>query len=138
MVERRKKTQITGNTGMFYVCYLLSKMGWNVMPTVRNAKGVDIIACNSDATETISIQVKTLSTKTSVLLGSTLDKIIGDFWIIVNNIERKTPQTFIMKPNEVKERAHKGEGKNGKIIYWLPTKEYAEFQDRWDLIELAE
>ncbi len=94
MTERRKRTQITGNTGMFYVCYKLSKIGWNVMPTARNAKGVDIIAYNSDTTKMISIQVKTLSAKTSVLLGSTLDKIMGDFSVIVNDIE-KSPQTFI-------------------------------------------
>jgi hypothetical protein len=61
MVERRKKTQITGNTGMFYVCYQLSKMGWNVMPTARNAKGIDIIAYNSDTTKMISIHEKRVS-----------------------------------------------------------------------------
>ncbi len=137
MVERRKKTQVTGNTGMFYVCYQLSKMGWNVMPTARNAKGVDIIAYNSDTTKMISIQVKALSTKTSVLLGRTLDKVLGDFWIIVNDIE-KIPQTFIMLPDEVKERAHKGKGKSGKNTYWIPIKEYTEFQDRWDRIGPAE
>ena len=26
--------QITGNTGLYYVCYELSKRGWNVMPPV--------------------------------------------------------------------------------------------------------
>ena len=137
MVERRKKTQVTGNTGMFYVCYQLSKMGWNVMPTARNAKGVDIIAYNSGTTKMISILVKALSTKTSVLLGRTLDKVLGDFWIIVNDIE-KIPQTFIMLPDEVKERAHKGKGKSGKNTYWIPIKEYTEFQDRWDRIGPAE
>ena len=28
---------------MYYACYHLSKLGWNVMPTARNAKGIDII-----------------------------------------------------------------------------------------------
>ncbi len=107
------------------------------MPTSRNAKGVDIIAYNSDATKMITIQVKTLSIKTSVLLGRTLDKIIGDFWIIVNNIE-KEPQTFVMFPDEVKLKAHKGVGKSGKVTHWIPTKEYSEFRDRWDRIGTAD
>jgi hypothetical protein len=132
MVERRKKTQVTGNTGMFFVCYKLSKMGWNVMPTARNAKGVDIIAYNSDLSKMILIQVKALSTRTSVLLGNTLEKVIGDFWIIVNDIE-KEPQAFILLPDEVKKRAHKGE-KRRKTTYWIPAKEYKEFQNQWDRI----
>lgn len=36
--------QIVGNMGLYLACYELSKAGWNVMPTSRNAKGVDLIA----------------------------------------------------------------------------------------------
>ena len=36
--------QLTGNVGLYYCCYRLSLLGWNVMPTARNARGVDIIA----------------------------------------------------------------------------------------------
>lgn len=35
--------QTVGNIGLFYVCYRLSRLGWNVMPTSRNARGVDIV-----------------------------------------------------------------------------------------------
>lgn len=35
-------SQITGNIGLFYACYELSRKGWNVMPTSRNARGIDI------------------------------------------------------------------------------------------------
>jgi hypothetical protein len=38
--------QVTGNIGIDYACYMLSRMGWNVMPTARNARGIDIIAYN--------------------------------------------------------------------------------------------
>ncbi len=46
------------NAGLYYFCYQLSLCGWNVMPTARNARGVDIIAYNSDATRFIGVQVK--------------------------------------------------------------------------------
>ena len=36
------KPQITGNIGLYYTCYQLSRLGWNVMPTSRNARGIDI------------------------------------------------------------------------------------------------
>ena len=30
--------QVVGNVGLYYVCYKLSRLGWNVMPTARNAR----------------------------------------------------------------------------------------------------
>lgn len=78
------------------------------MPTARNARGVDIIAYNQDCTRMIGVQVKTLSKKNPVPLGTSLDKVMGDFWVIVNDVA-KSPQTYIMLPREVMKRAHRGE-----------------------------
>lgn len=36
--------QIVGNKGLYYCYYQLSLLGWNVMPTARNARGIDIVA----------------------------------------------------------------------------------------------
>jgi len=106
------------------------------MPTARNAKGVDIIAYNIEATRYIGVQVKALSKKNPVPLGNSLDKIMGDFWIIVNNLDG-TPGVYMLKPEEVKKMAHKGE-KDGRISYWLQPKSYMteEFENRWDRIEI--
>ena len=43
----------------------------------------------------ISIQVKTLSKKNGVPLGASLDKVMGDFWVIINNVAAD-PQTYVM------------------------------------------
>ena len=107
------ETQVTGNIGMFYACYRLSCMGWNVMPTARNARGIDIIAYNASGTEFIGVQVKALSKRNPVPLGKSVEKIMGDFWLIINNVGN-VPNTFVMKPEEVKSLAHRGE-KNGAI-----------------------
>lgn len=126
--------QITGNIGLYYVCYHLSRMGWNAMPTSRNARGVDIIAYNDDCSKTIAIQVKTLSKRNPVPLGNTLEKIMGDFWVIVNDVVRE-PQTYILLPKEVKKLAHRGE-KNDKISYWLQPSAYcnSKFHEAWQRI----
>ena len=130
----KKDAQVTGNTGLYYACYRLSLIGWNAMPTARNARGVDIIAYNRDCSKMICIQVKTLSKKNPVPLGSSLHKIMGDFWIIVNNVE-SDQQTYVMKPNEVKKLAHRGE-KNNQISFWLQPKAYCKekYCDAWDRI----
>ena len=36
--------QIVGNAGLYYASYRLSLLGWNAMPTSRNARGIDVIA----------------------------------------------------------------------------------------------
>jgi hypothetical protein len=129
-----KMRQVIGNMGLYYVCYQLSRLGWNVMPTARNARGVDIIAYNRDCSRFIGVQVKALSKRDPVPLGANLNNIIGDFWIIVNNLAN-TPAAFVMLPKEVLNLAHRGE-KDGRISYWLQPASYNTevFVERWDRI----
>ncbi|WP_228111736.1 hypothetical protein [Zoogloea sp. 1C4] len=127
--------QLTGNVGLYYCCYRLSLLGWNVMPTARNARGVDIIAYSRDASRFVGVQVKALSKRNPVPLGTSLDKIMGDFWVIVNKVATPTPSAFILLPSEVRERAHRGE-KDGRVSYWLQPTDYeqAPFREAWERI----
>jgi hypothetical protein len=115
-----KDAQVTGNVGLYWVCYHLSRLGWNAMPTSRNARGVDIIAYDRNCSHTVSIQVKTLSRKNPVPLGTSLDRVMGDFWVIVNNVAT-SPVTYVLIPSGVKRLAHRGE-KDGRISYWLQPR----------------
>jgi hypothetical protein len=126
--------QIVGNVGLYLTCYQLSRMGWNAMPTARNARGVDIIAYNQVCSKMISVQVKTLSRRNPVPLGKSLDKIMGDFWVIVNNVA-KEPASYIMLPSEVERKAHRGE-KDGRVSHWLQPTAYCkdEFKEAWHRI----
>jgi|TARA_B100001964_G_scaffold164998_1_gene181163 hypothetical protein len=129
--------QVTGNIGLYYTCYRLSRFGWNVMPTARNARGIDIIAYNKEGTKYIGIQVKTLSKRNPVPLGNSLDKVMGDYWIIVNDVLNE-PNAFILLPNEIKELAHKGE-KEGRVSYWLQPNTYDVelYKEAWHRIGLG-
>src|SRR5258706_215596 len=53
--------QVVGNIGMYFAAYQLSLRGWNVMPTSRNARGIDLLAYDSDADHYLGIQIKALS-----------------------------------------------------------------------------
>lgn len=114
--------QLTGNVGLYYCCYRLSLMGWNVMPTARNARGVDIIAYSRDATRFVGIQVKALSKRNPVPLGTSLEKVMGDLWVIVNKVA-SSPSAFILLPSEVRAGAHRGE-KDGRVSFWLQPADY--------------
>jgi hypothetical protein len=127
--------QLTGNAGLYYTCYHLSLLGWNVMPTARNARGVDIIAYSQDATRKLAIQVKALSKRNPVPLGISLEKVMGDFWVIVNNVTSSAPSAFILLPTEVKDLAHRGE-KEGRVSFWLQPNRYDQesFKEKWERI----
>ncbi len=60
----------------------------------------------------VSIQVKTLSKKNPVPLGTSLDKIMGDFWVVVNNV-RTSPAAYVLAPAQVRRLAHRGEKDGG-------------------------
>lgn len=126
--------QVTGNVGLYYCCYRLSLLGWNVMPTARNARGVDIVAYDKSATKFIGVQVKALSKRNPVPLGTKLEKVMGDFWVIVNKVST-TPSAFVLLPSEVKERAHRGE-KDGRVSFWLQPTAYDQepFREAWNRI----
>lgn len=130
----KNSSQVTGNIGLYWTCFHLSRRGWNAMPTARNARGVDIIAYNHDCSRMISIQVKALSKRNPVPLGTSLDRVMGDYWVVVNNVAGE-PQTYILRPDEVKSLAHRGE-KDGRVSYWLQPSSYCveQYHERWDRI----
>lgn len=130
--------QLVGNAGLYLTCFHLSLLGWNAMPTARNARGIDIVAYSRRGSRFLGIQVKTLSKRNPVPLGTSLDNLMGDFWVIVNRIAIE-PTIFILRPSEVKRLAHRGE-KDGRVSYWLQLTSYDtdEFRGAWDRIGRGE
>jgi hypothetical protein len=110
----KQDNQVTGNVGLYYVCYHLSRLGWNAMPTSRNAKGIDILAFRMDGTNTKTIRV-----------------------IVYNVGGNDEPAIYVMTPDEVRKRAHRGE-KDGIISFWLQPKSYEcrEFTNAWNRINV--
>jgi hypothetical protein len=78
--------------------------------------------------------VKALSKRNPVPLGTSLDKIMGDFWVIVNKVAT-SPSAFILLPSEVRASAHRGE-KEGRVSFWLQPTDYdqEQFREAWERI----
>ena len=131
------RSQVIGNVGMYHAAYRLSQQGWNVMPTSRNARGIDLLAYDAAVNRKLGIQVKALSKEDRpppVPLGKSIDELMGDWWIIVTKATTE-PECFIMTPDEVKRLAHRGEIE-GRVSFWLQPNKYQtdEFRERWDRI----
>ena len=125
--------QLTGNAGLYHVAREMSRRGWHVMPTVRNAKGADLYAASSDETRVLPIQSKALSKRHPVPLGGSLDNLCSQWWIITINANSDLPTCFVLTLDEVKASAHRGENASGKVSYWLqpPSYDQLEYRDAW-------
>ena len=133
--KTRLATQTVGNIGLYFVCFQLSRRGWNVMPTSRNARGIDVIGYSQDGKRTVTIQVKALSRRAPVPLGGRPDGFIAEFVIICRGVREEQPESFVLRPEDVTSRVHHGV-KDGVSTYWLQPLQYegAEFRERWDRI----
>ncbi|NLX99275.1 MAG: hypothetical protein GXY83_24320 [Rhodopirellula sp.] len=89
-MAKKVPPSIVGNAGLFYVCHKLSTLGWNAMPTSRNARGVDVMCFSLDGKKKLLLQVKSLSKRNPLMLGADLGRLMGDFWIIVVRAYPKT------------------------------------------------
>lgn len=126
----KRTNQITGNVGMYYACYHLSRLGLNVLPTSRNAKGADIVAYTSDQSRFLTFQVKTMSKLSNIVLGNSPDSISSDWWIVVTNAYA-TPSAYILTPTELKQTAKLYDGK-----YWAQGSQFHSevTHNTWDRI----
>jgi hypothetical protein len=89
--NQKLNNQVVGNVGLYYVCYRLSLDGWNVMPTARNARGVDMLIYSQDAVRTATIQIKTF------VPGSTRLRIGTFHWRLGDHLpERPGPRTGVL------------------------------------------
>lgn len=108
--------QTVANVGLFYVCYRLSLMGWNVMPTTRNARGIDIVIYSQDASRKQTIQVKALSKGSPVPLSNKRDHLFADFVVVCRHVIREIPECFVLTPMEIRNLVHRGE-KDGRVSF---------------------
>lgn len=126
--------QLTGNAGLYHVARELSRRGWHVMPTVRNARGADLYAASDDETRVLPIQSKALSKRAPVPLGGSLDRLCSYWWVVTINANSAAPTCYVLTLDEVRASAHRGENAAGTVSFWLQPKSYAlpQYEEAWE------
>ena len=123
--------QVTGNVGLFFICYKLSRRGWNVLPTSRNARGIDVLAYGKHGEKFLTVQAKGYTRKAAI--GPFKDKtdVIADFYIVAWNVYR-SPLIYILSKDEVISLLTPNN--DGK--YWVEYRDYGKpnFLEKWDKV----
>jgi hypothetical protein len=112
--------QRTGDIGLFYACFRLSRLGWHAMPTIRNARGADIFIVSSEGKK-FGIQVKTLSGEADVFVGKNFADPCVDFWIVLTNARKnERPNACIIPAEDIRNgvaACEKGVNSNDNLVY---------------------
>jgi hypothetical protein len=78
---------LSGAAGQYFVAAELSRRGIIATTTIRNARGIDILASNASATRSVSIQVKTNQfSQKKWMLDKSAEAFVADnlFYVFVN------------------------------------------------------
>lgn len=126
---------MTGNAGLNYAAWQLSRRGWHVMPTIRNARGSDLFVTNDDESIFFGVQSKGLSRRSPVPLGRASEPLRSDWWIITINAVSEDPTCYILRNTEVEALA--SVDKNGAGGRWLEPRAYTQdaFKDAWERLQ---
>lgn len=141
---------LSGVSGEYFVAAELSRRGYVASITLRNTRGIDVLASNADATRSIGIQVKTnqdaprewiLSKKAETNLAANLCYV----FVALNGLDR--PDFYVVPTAVVAafvSESHRtwlaGTRRDGKphadtdIRVFRDAK--GEYLDRWDLLGL--
>lgn len=122
--EVTRDKALIGATGVHFVCGELSRRGFIALPTIRNTRGIDILAVTPKGKQ-IAIQVKTMRSRNRWPVPKE-DKIQADkdyFFVFVNlkgNLERR-PDYYMVPSKFLKDYTAKAfkawlnsPGKRGK------------------------
>lgn len=142
----------TGIAGEYFVAAELSRRGFVASITLRNTRGIDILASNTDATKSVGIQVKTcqgsspdwmMNRKAEMELAQNLFYVFvclpvtGEptFYVVPRSVVatyvRESHQKWLATP-----------GRNGQPHRDTDMRRFKDpdgkFKDRWDLLGLNE
>ena len=100
------------------------------MPTIRNARGSDLIVTNDDESVFFGVQSKGFSKRYAVPLGMDLASLRSEWWVITIQANSDNPTCYVLRLGEVRELAT--QDKNGGR-WWLEAKAYDrdEFREAW-------
>ena len=139
----------TGIAGEYFVAAELCRRGFVASITLRNTRGIDILASNADATKSVGIQVKTCQGSTPDWMmnrKAEADSAENLFYVFVCMPERGQPNFYVVPRSDVatyvyeshqtwlKTPGPKGPHNPTDVRHFKDP--LGKYKDRWDLLGL--
>ena len=151
--DKKVSSILTGVAGEYFAAAELSRRGYVASITLRNTKGIDIIATNEEGSKTINIQVKTSGLKTrGWILNKKAEEMTDEnmFYILVRlTALDKRPSFHIIPSADVAHYVKTGHrnwlktpGRGGQKHNDTNMRKFEDpdnkYLDRWELLGLDE
>ena len=151
MVQRSRISPVlSGIAGEYFVAAELTRRGYIASLTLRNTRGVDILASNHDATRSVGIQVKAAQgSAKSWMLNQKVESDIATnlFFVFVRLNGLSAPEYYIVPREDVSryvvenhKRWLETPGRKGQPRVDTPIRQFIDpenrYRDRWDLLGL--
>jgi hypothetical protein len=147
---KKRPSILTGVAGEYFVAAELSRRGYVASLTLRNTRGIDVLASNADATKSVGIQVKTCSgTKPDWVLNKKAEVDLAEnlFYIFVCLPTRGEPSFYIVPRSVVAKSVRESHaewlatpGLKGRQHQDNPMRRFKDkegkYRDKWDLLKL--
>jgi hypothetical protein len=141
---------MSGIAGEYFVAAELTRRGYIASLTLRNTRGVDILASNLDATQSVGIQVKAIQGRgKSWMLNQKIEanEATNLFFVFVRLNHLETPEYYIVPREDVSRFSadnHKlwleTPGRKGQKHNDNPMRQFKDaennYKDRWNLLGL--
>ena len=143
---------LTGVSGEYFVAAELSRRGFVASLTLRNTRGIDILASNADATKSVGTQVKTSQgTRPDWLLNAKAEVDLAEnlFYVFVCLPEEGQPSFYVV-PRAIVAQYVRDDHSKWKTTLGREGQPHGdsnirrfkdldgEYKDRWDLLGLSE
>ena len=149
-MNKKVSSILVGVAGEYFVAAELSKLGYIASITLRNTRGIDIIATNEEGSNTVNIQVKTKSHKNKWVM-SEKNELVKDkniFYVFVSLNDGFSRPDYHISPSSDVAKFIKNDhqkwldtpGKSGqkhndtKMRQWYDDKN--KYLEKWDLLGL--
>ncbi len=149
-MTRKLSTIQTGLSGEYFVAAELSRRGYVASLTLRNTRGIDILASNPDATKSVGIQVKTSQgTRADWMLHKKAEADLAEnlFYVFVCLPPLGLPLFYVVPREVVAKYVHDSHrewlatpGRGGRQHVDTDMRHFkdpeGQYRDRWDLLGL--
>ena len=131
--------QATGIHGVYLVAAELSRLGYTVAITARNAAGADVMVFSATTAEVCSIDVKTNSKYANFWLAGKRAKEISfrsHFYAFVNistKDSREVFDYFVVPSKVVEDKTEVGKSKKG-TRYFFRLRDAEAYRSKWGLL----
>jgi hypothetical protein len=141
----KRQQQLPGMRGVYLTAAELSKLGFIVCTTSRNAQGADLLITDQQCLKTFSVQVKTnnQSTPTHFLIGKKGKDMVSEthVYVLLNILKpsKKNPidkfEYYVVPSKVIAEKLEYMKSKSGKAELWfVRTKNILLHKDKWDIL----